>query len=161
MKNLILNTAKVLAIVAMCATVNAKGDTNKVEGQDSLDGCGLGWQVTQERTMSATTTRGTTNNIVPPAFGMTSGTMGCDKIPFADKNKESATFVAKNYETLKTELAEGQGEYVTAMVVSFGCNSDRTSEIAGRIQKNYSSTVASARDAAELHANLKSATACL
>lgn len=52
------------------------------------DGCGLGWEVTGEKTMLATTTRGTTNAFVPPTFGMTSGTIGCETHRFVQKKKK-------------------------------------------------------------------------
>ncbi|MBK9038693.1 MAG: DUF3015 family protein [Bdellovibrionales bacterium] len=47
------------------------------QAKDTMDGCGLGWEVTDSETMIGTTTRGTTNMFVPPAFGMTTGTIGC------------------------------------------------------------------------------------
>ena len=37
------------------------------------DSCGLGWHVTQDKSLLATVTRSTTNAVVPPTFGMTSG----------------------------------------------------------------------------------------
>lgn len=127
----------------------------------TIDSCGLGWQVTDARTMMGTTTRGTTNYFVPPSFGMTSGTIGCAQIPFAANEREAATFVASNYETLKSELAEGQGEYVTAMVESFGCSAAQAPAISANIQKNYSTVVAPTRNATELFTNLKSEVVCL
>ena len=73
--------------------------------QDKLDGCGLGWQVNDGKTSTATTTRATTNYTVPPAFGMTTGTLGCDQLEIGQNDKESLNYVATNFEVLKSELA--------------------------------------------------------
>jgi hypothetical protein len=145
-----------LALIATATVASAQ----KGVGRDTLDGCGLGWQVTESRTMIGTTTRGSTNYFVPPSFGMTSGTIGCDQIPFAQNQKEAATFVASNFETLKTELAEGNGEYVTAMIQSFGCSNAQVPAIAAKLQKNYGTVVAPTRNATELFTNLQSEVAC-
>ena len=57
----------------------------------TLDSCGLGWEVTDKKTYTATTTRATTNFFVPPVFGMTTGTLGCEKLEIGSNDKEAAT----------------------------------------------------------------------
>jgi len=153
-------TKLVIAILVSVAAFSAQAKEKAMAGggamnQDTLDGCGLGWQVTDSRTMIATTTRGTTNAFVPPSFGMTSGTLGCEQITFAANEKEAATFVASNYQTLRSELAEGQGEYVNAMIESFGCSASQAPAISQRIQQNYGTVVAPTSNATELFNNLK------
>jgi len=143
-----------LTIVAAAATAQAQKASGK-SGDGTLDGCGLGWQVTDSRTMIGTTTRGTTNMVVHPGFGMTSGTLGCEQISFAKNEQEAATFVASNYQTLKSELAVGQGEYVSAMIESFGCSAEQVPAISSQIQKNYNTVVAPTQNATELFNNLK------
>ena len=86
------------------------------------DSCGLGWQVTQEKTMIATTTRGTTNNVVPYTFGMTSGTLGCDQHSIAAKDMEAARFAVVNMDALRLEIAAGQGERLAALSQVMGCS---------------------------------------
>ena len=152
MKKVILVLALTMASSAYAKDVGNML-SNKVKGADVIDGCGLGWQVTESRTMMGTTTRGTTNMTVPASFGMTSGTMGCEKIDFAKKDQKPATFVATNFSNLKSELAEGGGDYVVGVVESFGCSN--VAELSQKVQKNYSSVVASAKDAKELFYNLK------
>lgn len=121
---------------------------------DSLDGCGLGWQITDQKTYTATTTRGTTNVVIPPVFGMTSGTIGCDKLEIGKKDKEGLDYVATNFEVLKSELATGEGEYVDAMAGSFGCDAN-SQKLGLAIQSNYDRVVAPAKDAVELYNGLK------
>lgn len=121
---------------------------------DTLDGCGLGWQVTSKKTYTATTTRGTTNAFVPPTFGMTTGTMGCDRLDIGKNKKEAADYVATNFETLKSELAKGQGEYVVALAESFGCK--RSAEAVGaHLQRNYNTVVAPAHNSTDLFNNIQ------
>lgn len=121
---------------------------------DRLDGCGLGWQVTGKKTYTATTTRGTTNAFVPPTFGMTTGTMGCDKLDIGKNDKEAADYVATNFDSLKSELASGQGEYVTALATAMGCKGS-ADMIGARLQKNYNSVVAPAVNAVDLYKGIK------
>lgn len=121
---------------------------------DKLDGCGLGWQVTDKKSYTGTTTRSTTNAFVPPTFGMTTGTMGCDKLDIASNDREAADYVATNFEVLKSELAVGQGEYVTALATAMGCQSS-ASAVGQKLQQNYKQVVAPAQSALELYNNIK------
>lgn len=148
-------------VVAAGAAQAQKGSMSSAGGRDTLDGCGLGWQVTDSRTLIGTTTRGTTNAFVPPAFGMTSGTIGCEQISFAKNEQEAATFVASNYQTLKSELAVGHGEYVSAMIESFGCPTAQVPAISSKIQQNYNTVVAPTQNATELFNNLKNEVSCI
>ncbi len=86
------------------------------------DSCGLGWAITQKKTLSATTTRGTTNAIVPPTFGMTSGTLGCDAHTIAKKDLPAARYAFTNFDTLKHEMAIGAGETLTGLSQIMGCS---------------------------------------
>lgn len=124
------------------------------QAQDRLDGCGLGWQVTDKKTYTATLTRGTTNAFVWPTWGMTTGTMGCDKLDVGAKDREASNYVATNFDSLKSELAMGRGEYVTALASALGCKSAADS-IGNRLQETYSTVIAPAQDARELFQNIK------
>lgn len=85
------------------------------------DMCGLGWQITQKKSFLATSTRSTTNAVVPPTFGMTTGTIGCDKHSIALRDVPAAQFVASHYDALMMDMAEGQGESLTALSSALGC----------------------------------------
>ncbi len=119
------------------------------QARDTMDGCGLGWEVTSDATMVATTTRGTTNVFVPPTFGMTTGTLGCKKLDLAANETESATYVLNNYANLRQELASGRGEYVEGLFEVMNCKK------ADQIKENYHSVVSPAQDGADLYNNLK------
>lgn len=149
MKKLLVTLAG-LGIVALSAQAMASSDT---------DSCGLGWQVTDKKTLMATSTRGTTNAFVPPTFGMTSGTIGCAQHGFAAVDQKAVEFVASNYEPLVIEMAKGQGEYVTALSQTMGCKN--TQSFGSSLKNNYSSIVGTSSNAVELYNNVKSQSQCI
>ena len=106
--------------------------------EDKSDGCGLGWQVTKKMSMVATTTRSTTNSIIPNTFGMTSGTLGCARHSVVLKDKAPQHFVEANYETLLVEMSMGQGEALQAFSQVLGCDSKALGQM---VQENYSAIV--------------------
>lgn len=111
------------------------------------DGCGLGWQVTDKKTMIATTTRATTNAIVPPTFGMTTGTIGCDQHPVAMRDVPAAQFVATNYDALLLDMAQGQGETLAAFAQTLGCSD---ASALGEMTRKEFSALTSGADSLEL-----------
>lgn len=144
----------------LLATAVAVLSASIAQAADRLDGCGLGWQVTDKKTYTATLTRGTTNSVVPPTFGMTTGTMGCDKLDIGQNNVEASNYVATNFDSLKSELATGQGEYVTALATAMGCSTS-ADVIGARLQEKYSTVVAPAQDAQTLFEGIRTETAGL
>lgn len=108
-------------------------------GEPDSDSCGLGWQVTNKKTFLATTTRGTTNYVVPPTFGMTSGTMGCVQHSFAGKDQDAAAYAMANYDALSVEMAEGRGEFLEALARTMGCSGGAIDEFGRMTQQRYRS----------------------
>jgi len=121
--------------------------------EDSSDGCGLGWQVTNKKTMIATTTRGTTNAFVPPTFGMTTGTIGCEKHSFAKRDQKAIEYVASNYDSLMMDLAAGEGEYVEALAQTLSCGD--VNQFGSVMRANYGQMMSAEHNAVELYRNIK------
>lgn len=146
------------ALIVLCLTgfaplaAMAQGSGGASPG--GTDGCGLGWQVTDKKTWVGTTTRGTTNLFVPPTFGMTSGTIGCDQHPVAMKDMDAATFVATNLEPLSIEMAQGQGEYLTAFAQTMGCSD--VSAFGRMTQNHYSEIMGTQSSGVEVFKRVKS-----
>lgn len=123
---------KIVAMLAVLVpVVSMAGDGG------GSDGCGLGWQVTKKKSFLATTTRGTTNAIVPPTFGMTTGTIGCDQHSFAKRDIPAMQFVATNYDVLKMQMAAGSGESLEALARTMGCKDASLSAFARMTQDKY------------------------
>jgi hypothetical protein len=108
-----------------------------VANEPDTDGCGLGWQVTDKKTIAASITRGTTNGVIPPSFGMTTGTLGCSKHPFAKRDQQGVVYALTNYDSLNIEMAEGHGEYLEGLARSMGCNDAAFGEFSHVTQTNY------------------------
>ncbi|MBI3558061.1 MAG: DUF3015 family protein, partial [Deltaproteobacteria bacterium] len=114
---------------------NEDGPSGGVPGEPDIDGCGLGWQVTDSQTIIGAITRGTTNGTVPPSFGMTSGSLGCKKVPFTKRDQAGAAYAATNFDALRLEMANGRGETLEAFARTMGC--DDTVAFGRMTQKNY------------------------
>ncbi len=103
------------------------------------DGCGLGWQVTQKKSFLGTTTRGTTNAIVPPTFGMTTGTIGCDQHTFAKNEMPAVNMIATNQDAIMIDIAAGGGENLAALAQAMGCAN--ASGLSANAKANYATLV--------------------
>lgn len=117
--------------------------------EDKSDGCGLGWQVTKKSSFSATTTRGTTNITIPPTFGMSSGTIGCDSHTLAKKEIAPATYAVNNYEPLTADMASGKGEHLQAFARTLGCN-DATFNQFGKMTQSHFESLSDTQNGMEL-----------
>lgn len=140
MKNLVLFLLiGILPMSAMAAGKKAAvmdSAENTIE-PDKIDGCGLGWQITQKKTFLGTTTRGTTNAFVPPTFGMTSGTIGCEQLSLAKEDTNAAVFAFNNFDSIKIEMAQGQGEYLQGFAKTMGCNENAFGAFGEMTQHNF------------------------
>lgn len=115
----------------------AFGSVNAAYAADGSSGCGLGWMLLKDNSLLSSSLRSTTHAWLPNTFSMTSGTSGCAKHSIVKNDKKDLHFADANYEILATELAQGQGEMVTAFAVTLGCTSE-ASETFGRVmQENY------------------------
>ncbi|MFM8316658.1 MAG: DUF3015 family protein [Deltaproteobacteria bacterium] len=117
------------------------------------DSCGLGWQITQKKSFAATTTRGTTNAFVPPSFGMTSGTLGCDKHSFVKNEEAGVMFALANQEPLSIEMARGEGEYVAGFAQALGCRD--VSSFGRMTQDKYTEIISENSSAIQMYKNIK------
>lgn len=136
-----------LALLAFGTSVMA-GDMEA----DKSSGCGLGWNVYPDKTILGTSIRGTTHYVVPPAFGMTSGTSNCAQHDIVKADKEQMHYTASNYESLVSEMAAGQGEFLNEYAQSFGCDAAQFSQMT---QSNFEKIVPTSGNSVELLNNVK------
>ena len=103
-----------LALVVAGQSAMAAGDS----------GCGLGSLVIQKNTKMSQTLAVTTNGTFSSQlFGITSGTSNCSANGIVMREQEAVMFADANFQTLKVELARGEGESVAAMAELVGCQS--------------------------------------
>ena len=130
MKKLLVGS---LAALALTSSVYANSNT----------GCGLGSVLIKDQStlvmqVLAATTNGTSGN---QTFGITSGTLNCDKPSMIASNDKLNKFVAENMDELALDISAGQGE--TLSTVATLMNVKDTSSFSAKLQKNFSNIYAS------------------
>jgi hypothetical protein len=128
-------------------------------GKHTMAGCGLGYVLfgheKNDRLMQilAATTNGTSGN---QTFGITSGTSGCTEDGAVKFVKEAEVFAEVNLDTLRQEMAAGQGEFVTAFATLLGANESNVPTMVKFFHDEYSSLFATpSTTSAELMASLQ------
>lgn len=106
---------------------------------DGSSGCGPGWYVFKKNSLVSSSLRSTTNGILGPAvtLGMTFGTSNCSKHSIVQKEKESLHYVTMNYHELKSDIAKGNGEFLTSFSHTLGCPTSANASFHKNLQKNY------------------------
>ncbi len=102
-------------------------------------GCGLGSIIFEGQSgvvmnVLAATFNGTSGN---QTFGMTTGTSNCDASDTVMNEMVQEHFVAMNYDNLSGEMAQGHGQYVTAMADLMGCPAATQGTFARMSQEKY------------------------
>lgn len=119
---------------------------------DKSDGCGPGWYVYDKKTILGTTVRATFNPSGSNTFGMSSGTSNCEQHSLVLNNKVQRHFTEKNYNTIVTEMALGQGQFLSEYAGVFGCEEKSFGDL---MQQNFSKIVPVKQDAGVLIENVK------
>jgi hypothetical protein len=107
-------------------------------GVNSQTGCGLGSMIIKDDSTAIllalqATTNGTSGN---QTFGITSGTLGCQKTQFV-MNERAEEFVASNMDQLAKEIAQGHGESVDTLAELLEVSDKAT--FSASLQANYNS----------------------
>lgn len=96
------------------------------KGNHTMGGCGLGYILLGSKDNSkvmqvlAATTNGTSAN---QTFGITSGTSGCTEDGAVKFAKEAEVYADVNLDTLRREMAVGDGEFVRTFAALLGARS--------------------------------------
>jgi hypothetical protein len=109
-------------------------------------GCGLGAMVFEGKKetvlfqMLASTTNGSFGN---QSFGITSGTLGCTNDGIVKNNEKVDVFASVNFENLKQNMAQGQGEYLTSFANLLGVSENLQPVFFTLTQEQYASLIKS------------------
>jgi hypothetical protein len=148
------------ALIGMCVIAVAMALASAASAVDQKNtGCGLGSMVWEGQNglmsqTAAATTNGTSGN---QTFGITSGTSNCEQYQTFTMNEKVNTFVADNMDSLATDIAKGEGEYLDAMAGLMGLDPAKRPEFYALLQKNFSRIYPSpAVTAADVLANISS-----
>jgi len=109
-------------------------------------GCGIGSQVFYDKDsllfqVLAATTNGICGN---QTFGISSGTLGCDKPKNLVKTEELNKFVAENMDNLAIDIASGEGESLNSVAEIIEVPADRRPEFFSALQNNFGKIYSSA-----------------
>ena len=109
-------------------------------GNHPMAGCGLGYLLfsNKDNTKVTQVLGGTTNGTFgSQTFGISSGTSGCTEDGAVKFAKETEVFAEVNLDSLKREMAAGQGEYVTAFATLLGANETQRPAVVKFFQTHY------------------------
>lgn len=104
---------------------------------DNSVGCGLGSLIIKRQSVVSALFRATTNHsFSSQLFGITTGTSGCSQHSIVKNEMAPVYFAEANLETLKIEMAQGHGEYLSAFVSTLKCK-NRPDVYSNLMKNNY------------------------
>ena len=103
-------------------------------------GCGLGSLAFEGQNglisqVLAATTNGIFGN---QTFGITSGTLNCERYKTFAYNEKVGVFVAENMDNLARDIARGQGEYVNTLAVLMEVPDVKKASFRSQLQAHFS-----------------------
>ena len=135
---------KVLAMSLAIATATPAvmfGAARGSSGNHTMAGCGLGYVLfahednSKIKQILGATTNGTSGN---QTFGITSGTSGCTEDGAVKFVKEAEVYAEVNLDSLRREMAAGQGEFVNSFASLLGATDKTRPELVKFVQSEYS-----------------------
>ncbi|MBF0239495.1 MAG: DUF3015 family protein [SAR324 cluster bacterium] len=136
---------KKLVFVAMAASIIPVSSLFA----DTGAGCGLStvvpW-VNENKTVLQKLLAGTTNGISGnQSFAITTGTLGCTNEGFVKNEEKARMFVASNFDSLKTDIAQGQGEFLSTLAQIIEVPASQQQEFYSFTQSHYTQLFQSAQ----------------
>jgi hypothetical protein len=103
-------------------------------------GCGLGSMMFKDKDgLMSQTCAATFNGLCAnQLFGITSGTLNCEKPMSLASNKKLNTYVADNMDNLAKDIAQGNGEYLDTLAVLMEVPEGERGNFYSRLQTNFS-----------------------
>jgi hypothetical protein len=110
-------------------------------GNHPMAGCGLGYLLISNKDNEKTTQiiGATTNGTFSTqTFGISSGTSGCTEDGAVKVAKATEMYAEVNIQSLRQEMASGQGEYVSTFARMIGASEASQPQMVKFFQQNYS-----------------------
>ena len=107
-----------------------------------MSGCGLGYLLlTHDNNSKVATILGATTNHTfgNQTFGISSGTSGCTEDGAVKLVRQTEVYVEVNFDSLRREMAIGQGEYVDNLATLLGATDATRPEFLKLFKTEYSS----------------------
>ncbi len=108
-------------------------------GNHGMAGCGLGYLVMRENNTKPMQVLGATTNsfVYSQMSGITSGTSGCTEDGAYKVVQAAQVYAEVNLDTLRHEVASGQGEFVSTFASMLVAQDKNVPEVVSVLQKNY------------------------
>jgi hypothetical protein len=109
-------------------------------GNHGMAGCGLGYMVMRDDNSKGMQILAATTNdaVFPQTSAITSGTSGCTEDGAYKVVKAAQAYAEVNMDTLRHEMANGQGEFVTTFASMLGVRDQKIPAVVSVFQQNYS-----------------------
>ena len=113
--------------------------------EDTGPGCGVGQMIFPNNNkiipqILAATTNGTFANQL---FGITTGTLGCTNDGIVKNDRKVDVFASVNFQNLKQDMAQGQGEYLSSLATLIGIPDEHQGDFFALTQEKYTSLLKS------------------
>lgn len=107
--------------------------------KDGSNGCGPGWYLFESNSLVSSWLRDMTNGFLSPAvtFGMTSGTSNCAKHSIVEQDKQSEHLVTVTLDSLRQDVAIGQGPFLEAYAETFSCDPSAQDDLGRTLQAHF------------------------
>lgn len=129
-------------------------------GNHPMAGCGLGYLLLSNKEndkvmqVLGSTTNGTFGS---QTFGISSGTSGCTQDGAVKVARAAEIFAEVNLDSLRRDIAAGQGEYVNAFASLLSANTEKQAQLVSYLHENYGKLFPSAEvTSADLMARVSS-----
>lgn len=133
---------RIIAVMIICFFISGAA----LAGTTENCGCGVGSMAFEGQNgllsqLAATFTNGICTN---QAFGITFGTLGCERAETIAKNELVDKFVARNMDNLAIDIAKGQGETLDALAELMEMPKENRQVFFGKLQNDFGSIYANA-----------------
>jgi len=135
MKKIIMAVLLSLLVVSVASAANLRSNC----------GCGLGSMYFEGQDGTMTHTAAATTNIPTQVFGISSGTLGCERPQRFVENEKLNQFVAENMDTLAVDIASGKGESLDTLAEIIQVPADRREKLYSALQSNFDEIYPSAK----------------
>lgn len=126
-------------------------------GNYGMAGCGLGAVIYGSDgggQISAATTNSLSGNQI---LGITTGTLECTDDGVIKVEVKQKVYAFQNFDSLKREMARGEGERLTSLAMLMGCSADTTQQFKSMTKKEYSNLFAGEADSDAMLMRLREA----
>ena len=132
-------TSILVGVAIVVASSSALAEKAPGSGPNPFSDCGIGAALFKETKWAAVTSNITWDVGTTAVTSATASPETCN-----GKTVEAATFIQHSYDNLVEETAQGEGEYINAMLNIFGCDAAVRSQVIAQVRNDAGQVVTDA-----------------